>query len=93
MNTQLSAKKNLRVHTLKQGKDIIRTYFEFPDLHRTKVATLISANTVSLFPPSPFHNTIRFYLNIVVWVVKSQRIEVASLQDLTVLREEINYLS
>lgn len=92
MNTHLSAKNHLHVHTLEQGKDIISSCFEFPDLHRTKVSTLISANTVSL-PHSPFHNTIRFYLNIVAWVVKSQRIEVASLQDLTVLREEMNYLS
>ena len=92
MNTQLSAKKHFHVHTPKQGEDIIRSYFEFPDLHRNEVSTLISANTASL-PPSPFHNTIRFYLNIVVWVVKSQRIEVASLQDLTVLREDMNYLS
>lgn len=93
MNTQLSAKKHLHVHALKQDEDIVRSYFEFPDIHRTEVSTLISANTVSFSPPPSFHNTIRFYLNIVVWVVKSQRIEVASLQDLTVLREEINYLS
>lgn len=92
MNMQLFKKKHLPVQTLKQGKDIIRNYFEFLDLHRTEVSTLISANTISL-PTFPFHNTIRFYLNIVVWVVKSQRIEVASLQDLTVLGEEINYLS
>lgn len=92
MNTQLFKKKHLPVQTLKQGEDIIRNYFEFLDLHRTEVSTLISANTISL-PTFPFRNTIRFYLNIVVWVVKSQRIEVASLQDLTVLGEEINYLS
>lgn len=48
MNTQLFAKKHLHVHTLEQSKDIIGNYFEFPDLHRTKVSTLISANTVSL---------------------------------------------
>lgn len=92
MNAQLSEKEVLHVHTLKLNKVNIRSYFEFPDLHRLKFQ-LQSVLTQFFLLPSPFHNTIKFYLNIVVEVVKSQRIEVASLQDLTVLREEINYLS
>lgn len=42
------AEKHLHGHKLKQNKDITGKYFEFPDLHRIKVSTLISANTVSL---------------------------------------------